>query len=162
MVYNIDQEVYNMYIRQAEKEDVSRIAEILVYNNRTNYFPIFQDEGYSFGEMQVLTVAENYLQDDEMRNNVFVYDDGIIRGFVQIEGKEIKKLYVDTFFQSKGIGAALIGYAVTVKGAEYLWALEKNRKAIRFYERHGFHPTGERIFEEGTTEYLLKLTRQEY
>ena len=151
-----------MYIRQATKEDVSRIAEILVYNNRTNYFPIFQDEGYSFGEMQVLTVAENYLQDDEMRNNVFVYDDGIIRGFVQIEGKEIKKLYVDTFFQSKGIGAALIGYAVTVKGAEYLWALEKNRKAIRFYERHGFHPTGERIFEDGTTEYLLKLTRQEY
>ena len=148
-----------MYIRQAEKEDVSRIAEILVYNNRTNYFPIFQDEGYSFGEMQVLTVAENYLQDDEMRNNVFVYDDGIIRGFVQIEGKEIKKLYVDTFFQSKGIGAALIGYAVTVKGAEYLWALEKNRKAIRFYERHGLHPTGERIFEEGTTEYLLKLAR---
>ena len=151
-----------MYIRQAEKEDVSRIAEILVYNNRTNYFPIFQDEGYSFGEMQVLTVAENYLQDDEMRNNVFVYDDGIIRGFVQIEGKEIKKLYVDTFFQSKGIGAALIRYAITVKGAEYLCALEKNRKAIRFYERHGFHPTGERIFEEGTTECLLKLTRQEY
>ena len=151
-----------MYIRQATKEDVSRIAEILVYNNRTNLFPIFQDEEYSFGEMQVLTVAENYLQDDEMRNNVFVYDDGIIRGFVQIEGKEIKKLYVDTFFQSKGIGAALIGYAVTEKGAKYLWALEKNRKAIRFYERHGFHPTGERIFEEGTTEYLLKLTRQEY
>ena len=33
-----------MYIRQAEEKDVSRIAEILVYNNRVNFFPIFKDE----------------------------------------------------------------------------------------------------------------------
>ena len=33
-----------MYIRQAEEKDVSRIAEILVYNNRTNFLPIFKDE----------------------------------------------------------------------------------------------------------------------
>ena len=37
-------------IRKAKKEDLSRIAEIFVFNNRINYFPIFQDAGYSFGE----------------------------------------------------------------------------------------------------------------
>lgn len=54
-----------MYIRQAEEKDVSRIAEILVYNNRVNFFPIFKDENYSFGELQVVSVANEYLQDKE-------------------------------------------------------------------------------------------------
>lgn len=44
-----------MTIRQAQEKDVSRIAEILVYNNRTNFLPIFKDEGYSFGELQVIS-----------------------------------------------------------------------------------------------------------
>lgn len=43
----------NMKIRKAELKDLSRIAEIFVFNNRINYFPIFHEEAYSFGEMQV-------------------------------------------------------------------------------------------------------------
>lgn len=31
------------------------------------------------------------------------------------------------------------------------------RQAIRFYERNGFHVTGDRVFEEDTTEYLIRL-----
>lgn len=30
-----------MNIRKAKTEDLSRIAEIYVFNNRVNYFPIF-------------------------------------------------------------------------------------------------------------------------
>ena len=101
-----------MYIRQAEEKDVSRIAEILVYNNRVNFFPIFKDENYSFGELQVVSVANEYLQDRERLQNTFVYDNGLIRGFVQLSGPEIQKLYVDTFFQNQGIGASLINFAV--------------------------------------------------
>ena len=37
----------------AERRDLSRIAEIYVFNNRINYWPIFQDEQFSFGELQV-------------------------------------------------------------------------------------------------------------
>ncbi len=144
-------------IRQATAKDVSRIAEILVYNNRVNYWPIFQDEGYSFGELQVVPVAKGYLEQEDGLEGLFVYDDGIIRGFVHIAGHEIKKLYVDTFFQSMGIGAALISFAVRQKQARFLWALEKNVRAIRFYQRHGFHAAGEWELEEGTTERLLKL-----
>ena len=99
-----------MYIRQAEEKDVSRIAEILVYNNRVNFFPIFKDENYSFGELQVVSVANEYLQDRERLQNTFVYDNGLIRGFVQLSGPEIQKLYVDTFFQNQGIGASLINF----------------------------------------------------
>lgn len=146
-----------MGIRNATEEDASRIAEILVYNNRVNYWPIFQDEKYSFGELQVMTVADTYLSDPEKRKHTFVYDDGIVRGFLEVEANEIKKLYVDTFFQGRGIGSAMIEYAIAEKQARYLWALEKNVRAIQFYKRHGFCVTEERIFEEGTTEYLVKL-----
>ena len=35
-------------IRKATKKDLSRIAEIYVFNNRMNYWPIFKDDGFSF------------------------------------------------------------------------------------------------------------------
>ena len=47
-----------MKIRKAELKDLSRIAEIFVFNNRINYFPIFHEEAYSFGEMQVVPMID--------------------------------------------------------------------------------------------------------
>lgn len=43
--------------------------------------------------------------------------------------------------------------------ADFLWALEKNVKAIKFYKQHGFHITNEKKLEEDTTEYLIRLER---
>ncbi len=52
---------------------------------------------------------------------------------------EIIKLYVDTFFfQKEGIGSKLIQYVIDKHHVDNLWVLEKNRKAITFYNRHGF------------------------
>ena len=39
-----------MSIRKAKQEDLSRIGEIYVFNNRMNYLPIFKDENYSFNQ----------------------------------------------------------------------------------------------------------------
>lgn len=146
-----------MVIRKAEARDVSRIGEILVFNNRINFFPIFRDEEYSFGEMQVINIAREYMKDENLMNSTWVYDDGIVRGFIRIANREIIKLFVDPFFQGRGIGAKLLEFAVKDHHVNRLWALEKNERAIRFYERHGFRLTGERIFEEGTTEYLVRM-----
>ena len=150
-----------MPIRQAEARDASRLAEIIVFNNRVNYFPIFRDEGFSFGEVQVLPLARKYLEDPGHLRRIRVYDDGVVKGLVDVNGEEIEKLYVEPAFQGRGIGAALLEYAVTRLGANWLWALEKNDGALRFYARHGFTPTGERKFEEGTPEYLVKLRHQQ-
>lgn len=148
-----------MNIRKAKIEDLSRIAEIYIFNNRVNYFPIFKDEEFSFGELQVVSLIDHYFKKDEVIKNIYVFDNGLIKGFIQIDGTEICKLYVDTFFQSQGIGNELIEYAIKELHANYLWALEKNKRAISFYQKHGFQLTGERKFEEGTTEYLVKLER---
>ena len=145
-------------IRKAKKEDLSRIAEIFVFNNRINYFPIFQDAGYSFGELQVVSVIDRYFSRDEVLRDIYVYDDGLVKGFLLLEGTEIGKLYVESCFQSQHIGQALIRFAID-RGADLVWALEKNTRAIAFYARHGFRPTGEKKFEEGTTEYLVELRR---
>lgn len=146
-------------IRKATKKDLSRIAEIYVFNNRMNYWPIFKDDGFSFGELQVVTMIDNYFGKDEILKNILVYDDGLIKGFLQLKEREICKIYVDTFFQSKGIGKELIEYAINEYDANNLWALEKNERAISFYIKHGFNLTGEKKFEEDTIEYLVHLTR---
>lgn len=148
-----------MNIRKTKIEDLSRIAEIYIFNNRINYFPIFNDESFSFGELQVVSLIDNYFKNNEIIKNIYVFDDGLIRGFFQINKTEICKLYVDTFFQNKGIGNELIEYAIKEFQADNLWALEKNARAISFYQKHGFHLTGERKLEEGTMEYLVKLER---
>jgi len=146
-------------IRKATEKDVSRISEIYVFNNRINYWPIFKDNEFSFGELQVVTMVDNYFGKDEILKNILVYDDGLIKGFIQINGTEICKIYVDTFFQNEGIGKELIEYAIYEYNANNLWALEKNERAISFYKKHGFNLTGEKKFEEDTIEYLVQLTR---
>ena len=145
-------------IRKATEQDLSRIAEILVFVKRVKFRPIFQDDDYSFGELQVIPVAREYGK-PEILDHIWVYDDGIVKGLIRVEGHEIVELYVDWFFQAQGIGSKLIEFAKAHFPVTFLWAIEKNTDAIRFYERHGFHPTQTRNFEEGTTEYLIRLER---
>ena len=73
---------------------------------------------------------------------------------------EIYKLYIEPCFQREGIGHELIEFAIKEFGADHLWTLEKNVKAIAFYNRPGFCFTGQRQFEEGTTEYVIELKRE--
>ena len=87
-----------MNIRKATPKDLSRIAEIYVFNNRINYFPIFKDASFSFGELQVIPLADNYFKKEEIMENIHVFDNGLIKGFIQMKETEICKLYVDTFF----------------------------------------------------------------
>ena len=146
-------------IRKAVTQDVSRIAEILVFVKRIKFRPIFQDDDYSFGELQVLSVAKIY-SEQELLDHIWVYDDhGIVKGMIHIEGKEIKELYVDYFFQNLGIGSKLIEFAKEKYDVRVLWAIEKNTDAIRLYEAHDIHLTVTKKFEEETTEYLVMMER---
>lgn len=148
-------------IRYANRNDLSRIAEIYVYSNRLNYYPIFKDEEYSFKYLSVENIIKEYFSKEEIIKRTLVYDDGIIRGFMEIDGQEIVKFYVDSFFKGKGIGKRMMNYALSHFDIKYLWALEKNEDALGFYQKMGFKISDERKLEEGTSEYLLKLIYQE-
>ena len=144
-------------IREAKLDDLARIAEIEVFNYRLNFYHIFQDDTFYFQEMQVLNVIN---ENKKRLGQLWVYDDnGIVKGFMWVDSQQIKKLFVEPVLQSCGIGSKLLEYAVDKLGATYLWALEKNTRAIIFYQKHNFQTTEEKMLEEDTTEYLVKLIK---
>ena len=145
-------------IRKAERKDLARIAEILVFNYRLFFYPIFKSDEYYFEELSVPSLMKKY---EVELDSLYVYDDGVVKGFIKIEGTYIARLFVEPVLQNAAIGSRLLDFAVKEHRVDHLWALEKNVKAIRFYERHGFFATGEKKLEDGTSEYLLLLRRQE-
>lgn len=144
-------------IRKANINDLSRIAEIQVFNYRLYFYPIFQSDEYYFDELSVPSLMKEY---ESGLDSLYVYDDGVVKGFIKVEGTYIARLFVEPVLQNASIGSRLLEYAIREHNADHLWALEKNEKAIRFYKRHGFIATGEKKPEEGTDEYLVLLKRQ--
>ncbi len=144
------------YIRQARYDDIERIAEILVFNYRLNFYPIFHDDCFYFEELTVAKQRANYMNE---LDSIWVYDDGVVKGFIQIENAEVKKLFVEPVLQGNSIGAKLLEYAIAESNVNFLWALEKNTKAIAFYKRHGFNITNDKKYEEDTTEFLVRMER---
>ena len=143
-------------IRKAKQDDLNRIAEIEVIHYRLKFYPIFLDDEYYFGELQVPNLAKRYA--DSLKD-IRVWDDGVVKGFILVQDGEVKKLFVEPVLQGHGIGAGLLEYAVEHLGAQPLWDLEANEGAIRFYQRHGFRLTGERRLEDGTSEYLVRMRK---
>ena len=144
------------YIRPAAEADLGRIAEIEIFNYRLNFYPIFRDDEFYFRDLQVSTRSASL---GRFLDELWVYDDGAVKGFIRVHGDELCKLFVEPVLQSQGIGAALLAHAVDALGVQHLWALEKNTRAIAFYQRHGFLLTDQRRLEEGTTEYLVRMER---
>ena len=150
----------NAPIRRAAPKDIYRLAEIEVFNYRLNFYPIFRNDDYYFSELRTDALARDYLERPEWLRQTFVYADPAVKGFIRVNGNQIEKLFVEPVLQGRGIGVQLLDHAVHLCGASCVWALEKNERALGFYARHGFAPTGERKPEEGTAEFLIRLERQ--
>ena len=144
------------YIRQAKINDLVRIAEIFVFNYRLNFYPIFQEDTFYFEELTVFNMVESFAKE---LDSIWVYDDGVVKGFIQIQKREVKRLFVEPVLQGKAIGTELLEYGIAERDANHLWALEKNKKAIAFYKRHGFDTTNEKKYEEDTTEFLVRMEK---
>ena len=101
-----------------------------------------------------MTLAETEEKAFRWRDNIFVAKDGErVVGFVgygEARGEEVAgevyALYVLEEYQRRGIGYALMQRALDeLAGCRVirLWAFAENKKALRFYERVGFHLDGE-------------------
>lgn len=62
-------------------------------------------------------------------------------GFACLCGRELDLLFVDPLHMGKGVGTALMHWALA-QGADTLTVNEENVRARRFYERFGFRVTG--------------------
>ena len=146
-------------VRKATKQDITRIAEIIIFGKRVAYRSIFQNDEVSFNEMQVVPLWEEYNNHPEQIENMLVFDDGIVKGVINYklvgEEAEICEFYVEPFFKGQGIGRRLLEHVVTEargsgKSRIFLWVLEENGLARRFYEANGFHANGKTCLVEGT------------
>lgn len=158
-------------IRQADKQDIPRIAEMIVFGKRVAYRPIFENDHVSFNELQVVDLYEEYTSNPDKLEGMLLYDDGIVKGVINgypIDDKtiEITDFYVEPFFVGQGIGRLLIEYLIQKVRKEgvhkiILWVIKDNVKARKFYEANGFVNSGETRIIEGTTkddcryEYVL-------
>lgn len=145
-----------MNIRKATRHDLARIAEIEIFNYRLHFYPIFQNDDFYFADLTVPSQIESL---KSRLSNLWVYDDGVVKGFLEAENQEVKKLFVEPVLQGQSIGAEPLEYAIREMNVRTLWALEKNTRAIAFYQRHGFRVTADRKLEEDTTEYLVRMER---
>ena len=67
------------HIRKAKPDDASRLAEIEIFNYRLNFYPIFKDDGYYFGELNVRDMIKEYENTSALTAQTFVYDDGVVK-----------------------------------------------------------------------------------
>ena len=79
---------------------------------------------------------------------------------------EIERIYVAEAFHGLGCGKRLLEKAIAIageRGKDYVWlgVWEKNGRAIRFYEKHGFQRCGEHVFQLGGDKQLDYLMRKE-
>lgn len=78
---------------------------------------------------------------------------------------ELKALYVSPLHWRAGVGTQLmraLDQQLPVAPRTLLWVLEKNDRAIRFYEQHGFRPDGamEEIERGGGRAIKLRFARE--
>ena len=70
---------------------------------------------------------------------VYVYEsDDIIKGFIGLDGDYIAGIFVDKIYRSEGIGTALMNFTKKIHNILILSVYEKNKSAVRFYEKSGF------------------------
>ena len=100
-------------IRRATPSDACRLAEIEVFDYRQHFYPLFKTDRYFFSELNVPVLMKEYQDEPERIERTYVYEDnGVVKGFVRVNGEEIEKLFVETAFQRMGIGGALLEHAI--------------------------------------------------
>lgn len=107
----------------------------------------------------------------------FIFADGRLAGYMKLnvldaqtdlqddgDAFEIERIYVKKEYQGRGYGKAMLEYALELArqaGKKYAWlgVWEKNKNAIRFYQRLGFHQAGTHGFllgDDHQTDYIMK------
>jgi GNAT superfamily N-acetyltransferase len=121
-------------VRQATAEEANDVAEVLLQARHANE-PDIPNLAHSDNEVRGWVAA---VLMDQCEVWVAVVDSEIV-GTMALRDDWIEQLYVAPGHMSRGIGARLIATAQDRSPAGLqLWTFETNRRAQRFYERHGF------------------------
>lgn len=122
-------------IRQYAPSDLNDTSQVWLSSGRAEYHYLPQ-----FQKLDMLAAVKVFRDVIERENDVWVFDksDKIV-GFIALNGNLVDRLYVAPEYQSMGVGSALLNHAKTIHPEGLtLYTHQQNRRAIQFYERHGF------------------------
>ena len=129
----------NAMIRAFQREDLHAVLQIWLDTNiRAHHFipPKYWADHYQLVS-ELLPLAELYVCEDDASHK--------IDGFIGLTGELIAGIFVREGARSKGIGKLLLDCAKSTKMRLQLDVYQKNRRAIRFYEREQFTIESENI-----------------
>lgn len=135
-------------IRKFKPEDLDKVMNIWLTINIQAHDFISKDYWINHFEMvqEILPTAE-----------VYVYEEGELKGFIGVTDGYIAGLFVLATEQSKGIGKQLLDFVKTQYNQLILAVYEKNIRAICFYQKQDFVMTHTSV-EAATNEVELHMT----
>jgi len=125
-------------VRRAEQADYGTATEVLLRSRHASVPAIpplahLDEEVKAYFVGTAMPVAEVWVAEV----------DDAVSGVLVLNGSWIEQLYVDPDWTNQGLGTALIERAkVECPEVLDLWTFKSNRRAQRFYERHGFRAVG--------------------
>ena len=125
-------------IRRAEQADYGTATEVLLRSRHASVpaippLALLDEEVKAYFVGTAMPVAEVWVAEV----------DDAVSGVLVLNGSWIEQLYVDPDWTNQGLGTALIERAkVECPEVLDLWTFKSNRRAQRFYERHGFRAVG--------------------
>ena len=142
---------HEIFVRYAVPEDCGALGEIMAVSFRSAFGGFISRE-----TLDRCAVAENcaglLASLPKEMTTLTGWVDGKLMGLLvcseQPDGRaEIEAIHSLPESWGTGLGAAMLDFALRGRSAG-LWAFEENRRARRFYEKHGFAFTGERRISE--------------
>lgn len=91
-------------------------------------------------EDDIEEIRPDVRQGIEVVQHLYAYmdDAGLLQGFIGVDGQKTEMLFVDAGARGRGIGKALLGFALGRLGAAYVDVNEQNEQGAGFYRHMGF------------------------
>ena len=140
-----------MTVRNAEFEDMKRLGHIMSVSFRTAFADFVTQETMDVcaREENCVALLEHVFRDEQM-HFLIGENSGMLVWQRTDDGAEIVAIHSLPDSWGTGLGHAMLEAALDQIGGGkvFLWAFRENKRARRFYEKHGFRWDGsERISE---------------
>ena len=139
-------------LRKMKTDDLDPVVQIWLESNRQAHSFIEADYWEKNKEEVRKMLPHSLIQVAEIEGNIV--------GFIGMNETKIEGLFVNSNFQSRGIGHSLIEWAKTRNEVLTLYVYQKNQRALKFYLKEGFVIHKQLIDEEtGEIEFLMQWKR---
>lgn len=129
-------------IRPFRVEDFERVADIYNLSHTAEY----SGEASEFPPEHL--VDSYVLMDLFHASDIFVFDDGNLKGFIGHQKEKIIWLYIDPAHQGQKIGMRLVEFIMSrLNNIAVIVVVKSNQPALNLYQHLGFEVVGEFEFD---------------